>query len=85
MMDREIQFYYREGCHLCEEMAAVLHRGWPEIFAVMHWIPVDSTPDLEEAFGTLIPVLEVDGQVVCKYFADVEEITSYFGPPMNPV
>ena len=84
-MDKEIQFYYREGCHLCEEMAAVLHRGWPQHFATMRWIDVDSTTEIEKAFGTLIPLLKVDGQVVSKYFADIEKITSCFGPPMNPV
>lgn len=84
-MEKEIRFYYRDGCHLCEEMAAVLHQNWPEHFARTEWIPVDSRPELEQQYGPLVPVLAVDGETICHYVADMDQITACFGPPVNPV
>lgn len=65
-----LYFYYRNGCHLCEEMAAKLHSGWPELFERLQWIDVDSSPVLRERFGVLVPVLAVDEDVVCHHFLD---------------
>lgn len=81
----QIRYYYRDGCHLCEEMAAVLHRCWPQQFGQMEWVEVDSDPVYQSAFGHLVPVLEVDGQVLCHYFADVAKIGACFGNSVNPV
>ena len=82
---KEIIFYYRDGCHLCEEMAAGLHLHWPEYFEQMSWVPVDSSPELLNQYGDLIPALVVAKELVCWHFFDMEKLTACFGPASNPV
>ena len=78
-------FYYRDGCHLCEELAAVLFRGWPRIAAEMEWRDVDQRPEWQEAYGEKVPVLTLDGELVCILRPDTARITQYFGEMANPV
>jgi len=66
----DLRLYYREGCHLCEELAALLYRGWPQLVA---------------RYGMRIPVLEAGGQEVCALQPDVERLQLVFGAPRNPV
>ena len=80
-----VQLYYRDGCHLCEEMAAVLYRGWPQMLDDVAWIDVDRDPALAERYGLRIPVLVVDGTEICHYQPDVERLIAVFGEPANPV
>ena len=61
--------YSRPGCHLCDEMKAVVQR-------VVHTettpiqveeIDISTDPELEARYGLEIPVLLVDGRKVAKY------------------
>ncbi len=81
----EILFYYRNGCHLCEEMAAVLRQQWPDLFAQLQWCDVDSDPEWQTRFGELIPALVVDQELICKYVVDPDSISACFGAAANPV
>ena len=81
----QIHFYYRDGCHLCEEMAAALHREWPEVFAAMVWIDVDRDPALQARYGTLVPVLTRDGETLCRYRLDPAAMRAGFGVDANPL
>ncbi|MCG6966958.1 MAG: glutaredoxin family protein [Chromatiaceae bacterium] len=78
-------FYFRDGCHLCEELAAVLFRGWPEQAAVMEWRDVDARPEWRRMHGASVPVLMAGDQVVCALLPDLARIEQYFGPMANPV
>lgn len=78
-------FYYRDGCHLCEELAALLYRCWPDQAAEMEWRDVDEQPEWRDAHGQSIPVLVLDGETVCSMQPDVTRIEQYFGPMVNPV
>lgn len=78
-------FYYRNGCHLCEELAAVLFRGWPQQAAAMEWRDVDERPEWRERYGTLVPVLTLGGEVVCESRPDPARIAQYFGDMVNPL
>jgi hypothetical protein len=81
----DLNFYYRHGCHLCEEMAAVLLRGWPDVAQAMRWVDIDSSPQLTECYRLRIPVLEKAGEVVCELEADLERLSRCFGNPRLPV
>ena len=66
--------YSRRGCHLCEELInelLPLVRGRHDVEIV----DIDSDPDLCEAYGTRIPVVEANGQEICQYTLDRERIT----------
>lgn len=60
----------REGCHLCEEMAAVLDEVMPA--HGLTWSPrdVDAEPGLRARFTEVVPVLLRDGQPVAKLRLD---------------
>ena len=85
MSHADLRLYYREGCHLCEELAALLYRGWPQLLDDMQWIDVDRSPALVARYGLRVPVLEVDGQEICALQPDSERLQVVFGAPRNPV
>jgi hypothetical protein len=73
-MDQLLTLYSRPGCHLCDEMKAVVDR-------VARWAPVtidiiDISNDrqLESRYGLEIPVLLVDGRKAAKYRVTEDEL-----------
>lgn len=52
-VDEPIILYTREGCHLCEVAAQMLERAGVGVREV----DVDADPELEQAYGTRVPVL----------------------------
>jgi len=78
-------FYYRNGCHLCEEMAAQLFRGWPDQAGAMVWRDVDQRAEWRKAYGDLVPVLTQGGETICSLQPDLGRIAQYFGEMVNPV
>lgn len=70
----------REGCHLCHEMLvalAALERDGsiPEVKVV----DVDSDAELARQFGLKVPVLLLDGSVVCHYILNSKELLRLAG------
>jgi hypothetical protein len=70
----------REGCGLCEEMLhglADLERSaaLPPVTVV----DVDSDPDLVRRFGLKVPVLLLDGSVICHYTLNSNELLRLVG------
>ncbi|MCW9078949.1 MAG: glutaredoxin family protein [Gammaproteobacteria bacterium] len=78
-------FYYRNGCHLCDELAAVLFRGWPDQAGSMEWRDVDQRPEWRDAYGEQVPVLIQGGETICALQPDLGRIAQYFGEMANPV
>ena len=65
----------REGCGLCEDMLhglAELERAHslPPVIVV----DVDSDPELVRQFGLKVPVLLLDGSVICHYTLNSNEV-----------
>jgi hypothetical protein len=60
----------REGCHLCDEMAALLDQVLPPYG--LTWSPrdVDAEPELRARFTDVVPVLLRDGVPVAKIRLD---------------
>jgi len=81
----DIRFHYRDGCHLCEEMAAALFRHWPAVAEAMTWVEVDALPELAQRYGDEVPVLCVGEETVCRHALDTGAVARYFGEPVNPV
>ena len=65
----------RAGCHLCEDMlaelAALEAAGTIPATTI---VDVDSDPALERQFGLKVPVLLLDGSVVCHYTLNSNEL-----------
>jgi hypothetical protein len=72
----------REGCGLCEDMLHALadlerHHGLPPITV----IDVDSDPELIRQYGLKVPVLLLDGSVICHYTLNSQELLRLVGRP----
>jgi hypothetical protein len=70
----------REGCGLCEDMLHALadlerHQGLPAVTVV----DVDSDPELIRQFGLKVPVLLLDGSVICHYTLNSNELLRIVG------
>lgn len=58
--------YSRPGCHLCEQLIeelAPLVRGR----ARLEVRNIDGHAPWQRQFGTRIPVVEIDGRIICEY------------------
>ena len=72
----------REGCHLCEEMlqelAGLEQAGRIPTVTV---VDVDSDASLARQFGLKVPVLLLDGSVICHYTLNSQELLRLAGRP----
>ena len=70
---RKFRVYSRPGCHLCEELTEALLplvRGHFDVEVV----DIDTNPEWQREFGTRIPVLEFEGQMICQYTLDAPAV-----------
>jgi glutaredoxin len=54
-----VVLYTRRGCHLCDEARELLRAERIEPTLV----DVDTDPSLQERFGSVVPVVEIDGRI----------------------
>jgi hypothetical protein len=64
-----LTIYSRPGCHLCEDMKAVVERVARSIAepVTLDEVDIPADADLEARYGLEIPVLTIDGRKVAKY------------------
>ena len=64
-----LTLYSRPGCHLCDEMKAVVQRvaAFSDAEITVAEIDISTDPALEALYGLEIPVLLVNGKKVAKY------------------
>jgi hypothetical protein len=74
-MNPMVTIYSRPGCHLCEEMKAVVTRVAAAIPLLVEEIDISSDPSLEHRYGAEIPVLMVDGTKTAKYRITEDELS----------
>ena len=72
-----LTLYSRPGCHLCDDMKAVIARvtGELPLAIALEEIDISTDADLEARYGVEIPVLLVDGRKVAKYRVTETELT----------
>jgi thiol-disulfide isomerase/thioredoxin len=71
-----LTIYSKPGCHLCDEMKAVVARvaaGNPDIS--IEEIDISTDPQLAEQYGLEIPVLMIDGRKAAKFRVSEKELT----------
>ena len=72
----QVVIYSRPGCHLCDEMKALISRvaqSMPSRPVEIVEIDISGDPALEALYGLEIPVLLVEGKKAAKYrIAEVE-------------
>ena len=62
-----LTIYSRPGCHLCDEMKAVVQRVAGSVPLTVEEIDISRDAELDERYGLEIPVLMVDGKKAAKY------------------
>lgn len=64
-----VTLYSRPGCHLCDEMKAVVARvvRGLETPVTIDEVDISTDADLEARYGLEIPVLLIDGRKAAKY------------------
>ena len=62
-----VTIYSRPGCHLCDQMKAIVDRVARSVAIVVEEIDVSTDPVLETLYGGDIPVLLVGGTKAAKY------------------
>jgi hypothetical protein len=67
----ELTLYTRAGCHLCDDMLAVVRRVMRRVPCALEVVDVDGDPALAAAHGTEVPVLCVNGQRAFSGHVDV--------------
>jgi hypothetical protein len=66
---------HRPGCELCEEMLADLGRlGRTLELPAIELLDVDGDSELHRRHGLHVPVLLLDGTVVCRHRLDAREL-----------
>jgi hypothetical protein len=80
-----LKLFYREGCHLCEDMVSMLHRGWPDRLNHLEWCDVDQNPQWKDEYGLRVPVLMLDQTLICELTPSPDALISHFGDPQNPL
>ena len=72
-----LTLYSRPGCHLCDEMKAVVARVVRELETpvTIDEIDISTDADLETRYGLEIPVLLIDGKKAAKYRVTEGELT----------
>jgi len=69
-----VRIYSRPGCHLCDDMKAVVQHVAHTVPLSLEEIDISADPALEAQYGLEIPVLMVDGKKAAKYRVGEEEL-----------
>jgi glutaredoxin len=76
-----VTIYSRPGCHLCDDMKALVRRvaASAETPTAIEDVDISTDPDLEARYGLEIPVLMVNGTKAAKYRVTEAELTRILG------
>ena len=82
-----LTLYSRPGCHLCDEMKAVIARVARTMEAplTVDEIDISTDPELEALYGQEIPVLLVDGKKAAKYRVTERQLTRLLATHLDEV
>ena len=71
--------YVREGCHLCDQFLVDLSMDLGPAVERLRLRDVDQDVDLAVRFGLRVPVLELDGEVLCEAVYDGPRVRQALG------
>ena len=75
-MPRELTFYTRVDCHLCDEALAAIERVRAVVPCGLSVVDLDTeaSADKRAAYDWDVPVVELDGRKIMKYRVDEERL-----------
>jgi len=72
----EFTIFSRPDCHLCD----ILHQELEHLCAdraQISIVDIDSRPEWQVQYGSIIPVLSCGGKEICRYRLDHEAVIDY--------
>ena len=75
----QVVLYSRPGCHLCEDMKAIVDRIRRSVPFDLTVIDISNDEALEERYGVEIPVLTINGRQVARYRITEGELLGILG------
>ena len=69
-----LTLYSKPGCHLCDEMKAVIDDVRGRVPLVLEVVDITMDPDLIALYGLEIPVLLIEGKKAAKYRVTAQEL-----------
>lgn len=69
-----ITLYGRDGCHLCDDALALLHRVAQEHAFTLQSVDIETDDALLKAYLERIPVLALDGEELYDFFVDEADL-----------
>ncbi|MGH7602100.1 MAG: glutaredoxin family protein [bacterium] len=72
-----VEIYSKPDCHLCEEAKAALVKMQRRYGFQLREVNIAEDPALLAEYGTRIPLIYVDGHLVCKYYVDETAIVKH--------
>lgn len=80
-----IDFYAREGCHLCAEALAIVREVAAGSGARVVEHDIDRDPELREHYGELVPVVLVNGEPHAQWRVEPDRLRQALRPgPQRP-
>lgn len=73
-----VEIYSKPDCHLCDDAKAVLLNMQRRYGFVLREVNIARDEKLLAAYGTRIPLVFVNGHLVCKYFVDETAVIKNF-------
>jgi glutaredoxin len=70
----QVVLYTRAGCHLCDEMKAVVLAVGRRVPLDLREVDIDTDPDLRRLYDWEVPVLAIDGRKAFKYRVSEREL-----------
>lgn len=70
----KLTMYSRPGCHLCDDMKAIVERVAETLPLVLEEIDISTDPVLETRYGLEIPVLMIGERKAAKYRVTENEL-----------
>ncbi len=69
-----LTLYTRSGCHLCDQMKAVVERVASRLPLALEEVNIEGDPSLEARYGHDIPVLVADGAEIARHRIDDDRL-----------
>ncbi len=70
---RDVTFYTRPGCHLCDEARAAIAPLLSEFGAALREVNIDDDPVLKERYAWDIPVIFIGARKAAKHRVDTAQ------------
>ncbi len=69
-----LTLYFREGCHLCDDMQALITELLEPHSYTIKRVDIDTDPQLQHRYNEHVPVLLLGDRELCRHFLDLKTV-----------